>query len=63
MVHIKLRDVRQAKGFKLVQLAEKAGCSVSFLSEIENGKMCSVEFLCRLAIALNVTLEDLVKYR
>jgi y4mF family transcriptional regulator len=52
------------KRAKLTQeiLAEKAGLSVVFISLLENGRQTvSLDSLLRIAKALNVQLEDLVR--
>jgi DNA-binding XRE family transcriptional regulator len=52
---------RQHRGLTLEQLAEKAGISKSFLSQIETGKRAgTVDKLQLIAQALNLTLDDIV---
>ena len=61
---IKLRALRQAQGLGLKAVARKAGLSVSYLSEIEQGKKYPrAEKLVDLAIALGVAYDDLVSLR
>lgn len=57
----RLRDIRKARGETLMEIADKAGISVSALSKIENGKM-SPTFgnLMKLAEGLQISLSDLV---
>ncbi|HUF90249.1 MAG TPA: XRE family transcriptional regulator [Gemmatimonadota bacterium] len=58
---LKLRKHRQEKGLSLSDLAARAGISVSYLSEIENGrKHPKPEKLIRLAEALAVPYDELV---
>ncbi len=52
---------RGKRGLKQRELAERAGISVSYLSEIESGhKTGAVEVLGRIAAGLGVTIDDLV---
>ncbi len=61
---VKLRALRQAQGLGLKAVARKAGLSVSYLSEIEQGKKYPrAEKLVDLAIALGVAYDDLVSLR
>lgn len=56
----KLRELRKLKKFSLKQLAERAGCSSSYLSMIENGKIDpGISRLKRIADGLEITLVDL----
>jgi transcriptional regulator with XRE-family HTH domain len=49
-----LRQRREEKGLTLRQLADKAGCHMSHVSQIENGKQCpSSHLLFKLGRALN----------
>lgn len=60
---IKLRDVRIEKGISIRKLEQKSGVDRSTISRIENEQAIpSVLTLCKLAYALNVTLNDLVEY-
>lgn len=57
----KIREMREARGFNLVDFAEKAGLSPSYLSEIERGaKKPSLKTLGRIAAVLNVPREEIV---
>ena len=61
---VKLRALRQGKGLGLKAVAKKAGLSVSYLSEIEQGKKYPrAEKLVDLAHALGVAYDDLVSLR
>ncbi|HEX8384595.1 MAG TPA: XRE family transcriptional regulator [Rubricoccaceae bacterium] len=61
---VKLRALRQARGLGLKAVARKAGLSVSYLSEIEQGKKYPrAEKLVDLALALGVPYDDLVSLR
>jgi transcriptional regulator with XRE-family HTH domain len=57
---LKLRSLRKERMFSLVRLSELAGCSPSYLSMVENGKVDpSISRLKRIADALDVTIVDL----
>ena len=61
---VKLRALRQAQSLGLKAVAKKAGLSVSYLSEIEQGKKYPrAEKLVDLAFALGVAYDDLVSLR
>ncbi len=54
-----LRDVRTRQGFSVRALAARAGCSPSFISQIEHGQASpSISSLERLVQALGMTLGD-----
>ena len=55
-----LRDERQASGRRLVDVAEEAGVSPQYLSEVERGlKDPSSELLAAMAGALGLSVADL----
>ncbi|MFB2550933.1 helix-turn-helix domain-containing protein [Ensifer soli] len=57
----RIRTYRTYRGMTVTELAEAAGISQPYLSEIENGKKTgSVDVLKRIAKALRVDLDDLV---
>ena len=57
----KIRQLRKKKQFTLAQLAEKVGCSKSYLSQLEKGKnVPSVSMLGRLARALDSQVSELL---
>ena len=59
-----VRVFREYRGLGLRQLAKAACVSASYLSEIESGeKPGSVEFMCRVAAVLEVSLDLLVESR
>ena len=61
---VKLRALRQERGLGLKELARTAGLSVSYLSEIEQGKKYpKPDKLVDLARALDVSYDDLVSLR
>ena len=63
-MEILLWQVRQSKNMSTRALAEKSGVSKSEINAIENGeRIPGIDVVCQLAIALDVTLEDLVLYR
>jgi len=52
-----IRVLRQARDWTLLDLAERAGLSVSFLSDIERGRTTpSIESLDKIATGLGMTL-------
>jgi transcriptional regulator with XRE-family HTH domain len=58
----RIKNIRQSLGWKQDRLAQEAGVSKSFLSEIENNKAnVSGEFLLKIATALNASLDYLMK--
>jgi transcriptional regulator with XRE-family HTH domain len=58
----RIADCREQRGWKQKTLAEEAGISVTFLSEVENDRrMPGTEALLKLADALESTLDYLVK--
>ena len=57
----KIRELRKKKKFTLEQLAQKAGCSKSYISQLEKGKTVpSVSMLGRLAGALDSQVSELL---
>lgn len=55
-----LRTLRKTKGLSLDKLSKLAGCSLSYLSLVENGKVDpSISRLKRIANALGITIIDL----
>ena len=55
---IRIRSVREMKGYTRDAFAEKAGISSKFLYEIEQGrKRFSAEVLCRIAEVLEVSCD------
>jgi transcriptional regulator with XRE-family HTH domain len=58
----RIKNIRQSLGWTQVRLAQEAGISKSFLSEIENNNAnVSGEFLLKLATALDASLDYLMK--
>jgi transcriptional regulator with XRE-family HTH domain/Zn-dependent peptidase ImmA (M78 family) len=61
---LKLKSIRHEKGYSLKDVAERAGLSISYLSEIEKGKKYpKPERLLDLAGALGVPFDALVSLR
>lgn len=57
---LRIRELRQATGLNIEQLAEKAGISRSYLNELEIGaKVINANRLEQIARALSVRVEDL----
>lgn len=55
----KLKELRESKGLTLRELAMRAGCTPSFLSQIERGKTePSISMLKKIADALGVYIVD-----
>ena len=59
----KIRQLREKKGFSLNKLAEIAGISKAYLSQLENNvsKQPSAEILFKIATALGTTIADLLE--
>jgi transcriptional regulator with XRE-family HTH domain len=58
---VKLKQLRQEKGYTLKEFAEKANLSFSYLSEIEAGKKYpKPEKIIELAKALNIAVDELI---
>ena len=56
-----IRVYRELRGLSARELAERTGISAAFLSEIENGKKeGGISTLKKIALQLNVSLDDLV---
>jgi XRE family transcriptional regulator, fatty acid utilization regulator len=61
---LKLKQLRQGKGFTLKDLAERTGLSISYLSEIEKGKKYpKPEKMIRVAGALGVSFDEVVSVK
>lgn len=61
--YVKIKNVRMEKKLTQTRLAELAGISQSYLSELEsNKKSPTLRQLCKIADALNVNPGDLVYY-
>ena len=58
----KIKQLRQEKGYSLNELAERAGISKAYLSQLENNrsKQPSAEILLKIASALRTTIADLL---
>lgn len=58
---MRLKELRQARGFTQKTLADKLGMSLTYLCNLENGKAnVSLSTLRRLAKVLKVKVADLV---
>lgn len=61
---LKLKNLRLDKGYSLKDISQRAGLSISYLSEIEKGKKYpKPEKLLQLAQALDVPFDDLVSMK
>ncbi len=59
-VQQKIKTYRQQRGLTLKQLAEKAGCTQSYISQLEKGlTMPSLSMLGKLSAALDIKVVDL----
>ncbi len=58
----KIKQLREKKGYSLNELAERAGISKAYLSQLENNrsKQPSAEILLKIASALRTTIADLL---
>lgn len=56
----RLKEMRKSKGLTQKELADKAGVSESYICQIENGKMVSLNKLDKLAEVLGCKVKDLV---
>lgn len=58
---LKLRQVRESKGWSINKLAGKSGVAQGYISELEEGKKNpSAQTLCKLANALGCSVSDIV---
>ncbi len=63
-MRVRLREIRQRLGLSLTEVAKASDVSRSEVQGIDNGSIEPKIFtLCKIAIALKVTLEDLVDYQ
>jgi len=63
-IGLKLRSFRKAKGLSLKELGERVGCSISYLSMVENGKVDpGISRLKKIVNGLGITIIDLFKER
>ncbi len=61
MLHIRIRELRQARGMSQVELAKKLGVTKQSVSNWENDNILpSVEMLAKLAKYLSVTTDSLL---
>jgi transcriptional regulator with XRE-family HTH domain len=58
-----IRFLRQGKNWALADLAEKSGVSKAYISDLENGVAGkpNIQYVYNIAVALDVTLDDLLK--
>lgn len=58
---MKLKEIRKSKGYTLANLSNMAGCTSSYLSQLERGlKIPSLEMLRRICNCLDVPIFDLL---
>lgn len=62
---MKLKEMRQAKGFSQSQLAEKTGINVRTLQHYEQGSKdfdhARIDTILKVCIALNCKLDDIIE--
>lgn len=64
MITFFIRKIREEKGLSQEQLARISGVSASHIGYIENGERePTISILCKLAKALNVSLDELYEYK
>ena len=58
-----IRFLRQGKNWALSDLAEQSGVSKAYISDLENGVAGkpNIQYVFNIAVALDVTLDDLLK--
>ena len=57
----RIRDTRKARGLTLKNVADSVGCSIAYLSDLEQGRRgARQETLDRIADVLGVTTDDLM---
>jgi transcriptional regulator with XRE-family HTH domain len=58
-----VRFLRQGKNWALADLADKSGVSKAYISDVENGVAGkpNIQYVFNIAVALDVTLDDLLK--
>lgn len=60
-IGVRLKHARKVMGLRLRELAERVGCSESFLSKIENDKVNpSLQMLHRIVTELNFTIGEIL---
>ena len=64
-IKLNLLKIKRARRLSQTELSKMTGISRNYLSELETGRHNnpSIKTLCKIAIGLNCTLEDLVDYR
>lgn len=62
-IRLNILQLKRAKGMSQLKLSNLSGVSRSYINELENGKHTNpgVEIVCRLALALGCTLNELVE--
>jgi XRE family transcriptional regulator, master regulator for biofilm formation len=62
MIGLRIRSLREEKGYSISELAKRAGISKSYLSQIERNLQVnpSLHLLSKLAQTLDATLDDLI---
>ncbi len=58
---IRLREVRKAQGMSLLGLSREAGVTRQQLYNIEHGADPRISTVCKLAVALNTSLDEFVE--
>jgi XRE family transcriptional regulator, master regulator for biofilm formation len=62
MIGLRIRSLREEKGYSISELAKRAGISKSYLSQIERNLQVnpSLQLLSKLAKTLDASLDDLI---
>lgn len=63
MLGNRIKGVRKSKNMSIYELASKSGLSDSYLGRLENGKRKdpSISTVIKIATALEISIEDLIK--
>lgn len=59
----RIRQARIAQGLSQLQLADRAGVRQATISNIENGKGCRPSTLRSIALALGITMDEVLQWQ
>ncbi|ACD22516.1 helix-turn-helix transcriptional regulator [Clostridium botulinum] len=59
---LKTKEFRELKNLTVSKLSYKSGVAIGYITELENGKYKnpSLQIICKLSKALNITPNDLI---